>query len=105
MTAVCAVCGVKNTGKTTLIEKLIREYAARGVRTAVIKHDGHDFICDVPGTDSSRFYEAGAYGTAVFSDKGFLSTDWRLIGNRTAKNGRRKRLHSLYHCSRMQILF
>lgn len=68
MTAVCAVCGVKNSGKTTLIEKLIREYAARGVRTAVIKHDGHDFTCDVPGTDSSRFYEAGAYGTAVFSD-------------------------------------
>jgi molybdopterin-guanine dinucleotide biosynthesis protein B len=65
---VCAVCGVKNSGKTTLIEKLIREYAARGVRTAVIKHDGHDFTCDVPGTDSSRFYEAGAYGTAVFSD-------------------------------------
>ena len=69
MTAVCAVCGVKNSGKTTLIEKLIREYAARGVRTAVIKHDGHDFTCDIPGTDSSRFYEAGAYGTAVFSDK------------------------------------
>ncbi|MBQ3407170.1 MAG: molybdopterin-guanine dinucleotide biosynthesis protein B [Lachnospiraceae bacterium] len=69
MTSVCAVCGVKNSGKTTLIEKLIREYAARGVRTAVIKHDGHDFTCDIPGTDSSRFYEAGAYGTAVFSDK------------------------------------
>ena len=68
MTRVCAVCGVKNSGKTTLIEKLIREYAAREVRVAVIKHDGHDFTCDVPGTDSSRFYVAGAYGTAVFSD-------------------------------------
>ena len=68
MTSVCSVCGVKNSGKTTLIEKLIREYSARGVRTAVIKHDGHDFTCDVPGTDSSRFYKAGAYGTAVFSD-------------------------------------
>lgn len=68
MTLVCAVCGVKNSGKTTLIEKLIREYAVRGIRTAVIKHDGHDFSCDIPGTDSSRFYEAGAYGTAVFSD-------------------------------------
>ena len=65
---VCAVCGVKNSGKTTLIERLIREYAARGVRIAVIKHDGHDFTCDVPGTDSSRFCEAGACGTAVFSN-------------------------------------
>ena len=64
---VCVVCGAKNTGKTTLIERLLGEYAARGLRTAVIKHDGHDFTCDVPGTDSSRFYEAGAYGIAVFS--------------------------------------
>lgn len=64
---VCVVCGAKNTGKTTLIERLLGEYAARGIRTAVIKHDGHDFTCDVPGTDSSRFYEAGAYGIAVFS--------------------------------------
>ena len=34
---------------------------------AVIKHDGHDFDCDIPGTDSCRLGEAGAYGTAVFS--------------------------------------
>ena len=34
---------------------------------AVLKHDGHDFACDIPGTDSYRMTEAGAYGTAVFS--------------------------------------
>lgn len=64
---ICAVCGVKNSGKTTLIGKLIGELSRRGIRTAVIKHDGHDFACDVPGTDSFRFNEAGAFGTAVFS--------------------------------------
>lgn len=65
---IVAVCGVKNSGKTTLIEKLVRKLAERNVKTAVIKHDGHDFACDIPGTDSYRFGQAGACGTAVFSD-------------------------------------
>lgn len=65
---VIAVCGVKNSGKTTLLAGLIKELGARGKKTAVIKHDGHDFSCDIPGTDSYLLKEAGAYGTAVFSD-------------------------------------
>ncbi|MCI6092883.1 molybdopterin-guanine dinucleotide biosynthesis protein B [bacterium] len=64
---VAAVCGVKNSGKTTLLIRLVKLLSDRGIRTAVIKHDGHDFECDVPGTDSYRIREAGAYGTAVFS--------------------------------------
>lgn len=64
---VIAVCGVKNSGKTTLLEKLVRELAKRGWKVAVIKHDGHDFSCDIPGTDSHRLWSAGAYGSAVFS--------------------------------------
>ncbi|MBR0165011.1 MAG: molybdopterin-guanine dinucleotide biosynthesis protein B [Lachnospiraceae bacterium] len=66
---VIAVCGVKNSGKTTLIEAIVRHLTAEGVRVAVIKHDGHDFTCDVPGTDSAAFSAAGAYGVAVFSEK------------------------------------
>ena len=62
-----AICGVKNSGKTTLTEGIIRTLTARGLRTAVIKHDGHEFECDIAGTDSSRFVEAGAFGAAVFS--------------------------------------
>ena len=67
--AICfaAICGVKNSGKTTLTEGIIRTMTARGLKTAVIKHDGHEFECDLEGTDSSRFVEAGAYGAAVFS--------------------------------------
>lgn len=61
------VSGVKNSGKTTLIEKLIGELVSRGLKTAVIKHDGHDFEADVPGTDSWRHQKAGAYGTSIFS--------------------------------------
>lgn len=65
---IIAVCGVKNSGKTTLLTKLVKNLSDRGVKTAVIKHDGHDFSCDIEGTDSYRMKEAGAYGTAVFSD-------------------------------------
>ena len=61
-----AVCGVKNSGKTTLLSRLVGELSKEGMKVAVIKHDGHDFTCDACGTDSYRLKEAGAYGTAGF---------------------------------------
>ena len=64
--AVAAVSGVKNSGKTTLIEGMLPLLAAAGLRVAVIKHDAHTFRPDVPGTDSFRHRAAGAVGTAVF---------------------------------------
>ncbi len=69
-----AVSGYKNTGKTTLITKLIPILQERGCQVAVIKHDGHDFESDVPGTDSFCHKKAGAYGTAVFSKNRFSVT-------------------------------
>lgn len=66
---ILAVSGVKNSGKTSLLEKLIPALTARGLRTAVIKHDGHRFSPDRPGTDSFRMLEAGACGAAVFDDE------------------------------------
>ena len=62
-----AISGYKHTGKTTLITKLIPILNENGYRVAVIKHDGHDFEGDVPGTDTYKHFQAGAYGTAVFS--------------------------------------
>lgn len=67
-----AICGAKNTGKTTLITQLIAAFTARGMKVATIKHDGHDFSADVPNTDTYRHMAAGAYGTAVFSDNKFM---------------------------------
>lgn len=64
---IIAVCGIKNSGKTTLLARLVRELSGMGYRVAVIKHDGHDFTCDIPGTDSDRLLKAGAYGTAVYA--------------------------------------
>lgn len=70
---VLAVSGVKNTGKTTVLEGLVKRLSAGGLRVAVIKHDGHDFQADVPGTDSRRMKEAGAFGTVVYSAAQFLA--------------------------------
>jgi molybdopterin-guanine dinucleotide biosynthesis protein B len=69
---VIAVCGLKNSGKTTLIEALIPLLKAKGIGVAVVKHDGHDFIPDVPGTDSYRFNLSGANVSAVFSANRYL---------------------------------
>ena len=67
-----AVSGGKNSGKTTLIEGVVAILAQRGYSVAVIKHDGHAFEPDVAGTDTRRFYDAGASGTAVFDGKKFM---------------------------------
>ena len=64
---VFAVSGVKNSGKTTLLENLIGVLSGRGWKVAAVKHDGHDFEPDVPGTDSHRLRKAGARGVAVYS--------------------------------------
>jgi len=65
---VFAVSGSKNSGKTFLIEKLINEFIEGGFRVAVIKHDGHDYTMDHEGTDTDRFYRAGAEYTCIFNE-------------------------------------
>lgn len=55
------------TGKTTLIEALIRRFKELGVRVAVLKHDGHSFEIDHEGKDSWRFSKAGADITMIAS--------------------------------------
>lgn len=67
-----AISGYKNSGKTTLITKLVPLLTEKGYKVAVIKHDGHDFSGDVPGTDTFRQHQAGAYGTAVYSSRHFM---------------------------------
>jgi molybdopterin-guanine dinucleotide biosynthesis protein MobB len=54
------VAASSNSGKTTLIEKIVRNLKARGLRVAVIKHASKGFDLDRPGKDSWRFQEAGA---------------------------------------------
>ena len=49
-----------NTGKTTLLEKIIAELKRRGYRVGAIKHDAHRFDIDKEGKDSWRLTQAGA---------------------------------------------
>jgi len=57
---VVAIVGRSNTGKTTLIEKLVQHLTADGLRIATIKHSHHQPPMDTPGKDSWRHKQAGA---------------------------------------------
>lgn len=60
MPVISFVAAASNSGKTTLIEKVVRILKVRGLRVAVIKHASAGFDLDMPGKDSWRFQEAGA---------------------------------------------
>ena len=53
------------TGKTTLLQKVIRRMKARGVRVAVVKHDVHGIDPCEDGKDSGRLRAAGAESVAL----------------------------------------
>ncbi len=63
------VIGWKNSGKTTLMEKLLEEFTRRGFSVSAIKHAHHSFDVDHPGRDSYKFREAGARQVALVSPK------------------------------------
>jgi molybdopterin-guanine dinucleotide biosynthesis protein B len=60
MRVVSFVAARSNSGKTTLIEKVVKILKARGLRVAVVKHASAGFDLDKPGKDSWRFQQAGA---------------------------------------------
>jgi molybdopterin-guanine dinucleotide biosynthesis adapter protein len=60
MIPVISVVGKSNVGKTTLVEKLIKEIKSRGYKVATVKHDVHGFDIDVPGKDTWRHAQAGS---------------------------------------------
>ena len=65
------VAGWKNSGKTTLMTRLIAELAARGHAVAVIKHAHEAFDIDQQGRDSFKMREAGACEVALSSPRRF----------------------------------
>ena len=66
---IIGVVGWKNTGKTTLIEKLINEFNKRNLTVSSIKHSHHNFSVDREGTDSFRHFNAGTNETILASEK------------------------------------
>ncbi|MBA4397986.1 MAG: molybdopterin-guanine dinucleotide biosynthesis protein B [Syntrophus sp. (in: bacteria)] len=67
MIPVVSVVGRSNSGKTTLIEKMIGELIRRGYRVATIKHNRHGFEIDHERKDSWRHKQAGARTTVIAS--------------------------------------
>jgi len=67
MTQIISIVGRSESGKTTLIEKLIPEIKKRGYRVGTIKHAHHGFDIDKEGKDSWRHKAAGAETVLVSS--------------------------------------
>jgi len=66
-TPVFGITGWKNSGKTTLVTRLVAEFTRRGYRVSTVKHAHHDFDIDKPATDSFRHREAGASEVMIVS--------------------------------------
>lgn len=71
---VFGITGWKNSGKTTLMERLVAEFCSRGFSVSTIKHAHHNVDVDQPGKDSHRHRQAGAHQVILAS-----STRWALM--------------------------
>ena len=57
---IVSIVGHKNSGKTTLVVALAREFHRQGRRVGTIKHATHPAMVDHEGTDSSRHFQEGS---------------------------------------------
>ena len=64
-----AVIGWKNSGKTTLVSRLVSHLKKKKFKVGVVKHAHHTFDIDHPNTDSYKIREAGSYKTTIVSEK------------------------------------
>jgi molybdopterin-guanine dinucleotide biosynthesis protein B len=62
---VVSVVGKSGVGKTTALERIIRELKRRGHRVGTVKHDTHGFDVDKPGKDSWRHAQAGSDSVVI----------------------------------------
>ena len=69
MIPIISIVGKSDSGKTTLIEKLLPELVRRGYRIATVKHDVHGFEVDREGKDSWRHKQAGAHSVIISSPR------------------------------------
>ncbi len=75
MPRVFGVVGWKDSGKTTMVVKLVSALSARGLRVSTIKHAHVRFDIDHEGKDSHRHRQAGAAEVAIVSP-----VRWALMG-------------------------
>ncbi len=63
-----SVIGFKNSGKTSVVEALVRELSSRGRRVGTLKHTADDISLDTPGKDTSRHRAAGSVATGIIQE-------------------------------------
>jgi molybdopterin-guanine dinucleotide biosynthesis adapter protein len=68
------VAGYQNSGKTTVITKLLKQLSQQSIKTAVIKHHGHEDTLDFKdsGKDTESHRNAGAFITGISSSGGTI---------------------------------
>ncbi|MFT4412532.1 molybdopterin-guanine dinucleotide biosynthesis protein B [Fredinandcohnia humi] len=78
------IVGYQNSGKTTLVEKIVQKGSEEGYKIATLKHHGHHTILDTVtyNKDSVRHRKAGAI-VSVVEGGGSLqleasTNDWKL---------------------------
>lgn len=70
--SILQIVGYQNSGKTTLVEKVVYALAEQNMKVATIKHHGHGGFPEVAQKDSERHRKAGAVVSSV-EGAGFLS--------------------------------
>lgn len=60
MVACFSVVGFSGSGKTTVIEALVKKLVNKGFKIAVIKHHHREIDLDVKGKDTDKYSKAGA---------------------------------------------
>lgn len=63
---ILGIYGFQDSGKTTLVEELVRELTRKGYKVSSVKHTTHDKTIDSEGKDTWRHWKAGS-DPVVFS--------------------------------------
>jgi len=74
------IVGWKNSGKTTLVERLIPLLADRGLKVMTVKHTHHDLGPLNGSTDGERHARAGALKTIVIAPDAWEISGCRQVG-------------------------
>jgi molybdopterin-guanine dinucleotide biosynthesis protein MobB len=74
MIPVFGIVGRSNSGKTTLVVRLVEELVRRGYKVGTIKHCPHGFELNRPDSDTARHFAAGAQTVAMAS-----GDSWALV--------------------------
>jgi len=63
--SILQIVGYQNSGKTTLVEKIVHTLAEQKMKVATIKHHGHGGFPEVAQKDSEKHRKAGAVVSSV----------------------------------------